>query len=232
MRLTSPLSTLPAPISKNRVTPWPAIYATDSRQRTVPVTCSTRRRRISSGSVIGDASTLATSGAAGGLMVTPANAFAIASAAGCISAQWNGADTGSSMARLAPFVFAISTARSTAALSPETTTCPPPLSLAAWHTWPWAASLRPPSPPHSRDRAARPSRRRRPGPPSASQAARAQQPRGIADGEAAGRCQRRIFAERMAGHEGGIPADENRPRSPAPATSRSRPPSAPAGRFR
>src|SRR3982074_92653 len=42
MRLTSPLSTLPAPISKNRVTPWPAMYTTDSRQRTVPVTCSTR----------------------------------------------------------------------------------------------------------------------------------------------------------------------------------------------
>ena len=42
----------------------------------------------------------------------------MASAAGCISAQWKGAETGSSMARLAPFALAISTARSTAALSP------------------------------------------------------------------------------------------------------------------
>jgi hypothetical protein len=44
------------------------------------------------------------------------------SAAGCINVQWNGALTGSSMARLAPFSLAISTARSTAALWPETTT--------------------------------------------------------------------------------------------------------------
>ena len=44
------------------------------------------------------------------------------------------------MARLAPLALAISTARSTAALSPETTTCPPPLSFAAWQTWPCAAS--------------------------------------------------------------------------------------------
>ena len=40
------------------------------------------------------------------------------------------------MARRAPLPLAISTARSTAALSPETTTWPPPLSLAAWQTWP------------------------------------------------------------------------------------------------
>ena len=44
------------------------------------------------------------------------------------------------MARRAPCPLAISTARSTAALSPETTTWPPPLSLAAWHIWPRAAS--------------------------------------------------------------------------------------------
>ena len=73
-------------------------------------------------------------------MVTPASACAIASAAGCISRQWNGADTGSSIARLAPLVLAISSPRSTAALSPEITTWPPPLSLAAWQTWPCAAS--------------------------------------------------------------------------------------------
>ena len=41
---------------------------------------------------------------------------AIASAAGCISAQWNGAETGSITARLAPAALASSTARSTPAL--------------------------------------------------------------------------------------------------------------------
>src|ERR1700744_6245041 len=69
IRFTNPLSTLPAPISKNRVTPWLAMNATDSRQRTVPVTCSISRRRISSGSLIAEASTLETTGAAGFLMV-------------------------------------------------------------------------------------------------------------------------------------------------------------------
>ena len=68
------------------------------------------------------ASTLATTGTTGGLTDTFASASAITSAAGCINAQWNGADTGKSIARLAPLALAISTARSTAALLPETTT--------------------------------------------------------------------------------------------------------------
>ena len=68
---------------------------TDSRQRTVPVTCSIRRRTISSGAVTGRAVTLHTTGTAGGLIVTPRKASAIAPAAGRISAQWNGAETGS-----------------------------------------------------------------------------------------------------------------------------------------
>src|SRR5437763_16376379 len=96
--------------------------ATDSRQRTVPVTWATSDFSISVGSVIGRASTFATSGSRGGLIAIFASASAIASAAGCINAQWNGADTGSSIARRAPLPFAISTARSTAALSPDTTT--------------------------------------------------------------------------------------------------------------
>ena len=58
------------------------------------------------------------------LILASASASAIASAAGCISAQWNGAVTGSSIARLAPLALAISIARSTAALSPEITTWP------------------------------------------------------------------------------------------------------------
>ena len=53
------------------------------------------------------------------------------SAVGCISAEWNGPDTGSIIARRTPLALAISTARSTAALWPDTTTCPPPLSFAA-----------------------------------------------------------------------------------------------------
>ena len=43
----------------------PPCQATHSRQRTVPVTCSTRRGRISVGSLTAAASTLATSGTAG-----------------------------------------------------------------------------------------------------------------------------------------------------------------------
>ena len=40
MRLTIPPSTLP-PSSTNSATPAPAMFATHSRQRTMPVTCST-----------------------------------------------------------------------------------------------------------------------------------------------------------------------------------------------
>src|SRR5215472_4409702 len=104
------------------------MYVTDSRQRTVPVTWATNARRISVGSRTGLASTFATRGTDGGLTNTFASAAAITSAAGCISAQWKGADTGRSIARLAPLVLAISTARSTAALLPDTTTWPAPRS--------------------------------------------------------------------------------------------------------
>src|SRR6202046_504802 len=97
---------------------------TDSRQRTVPVSCSTRASTIFAGSLIGAASTLATNGTQGGLTVTCASASAIASAAGCISAQWKGADTGNIIARFTPLPFAISTARPTADLSPDKTTWP------------------------------------------------------------------------------------------------------------
>jgi len=51
------------------------------------VTCSTRRRRISSGSEIGAASTFDTSGDAGLLIFTSASALAMTSAAGCINRQ-------------------------------------------------------------------------------------------------------------------------------------------------
>ena len=77
--------------------------------------------------------TLAITSTAGSLTVTVLNASAMMSAAGCIRAQWNGAETSSSTARLAPRPRAIATARSTARASPDTTTCPGALSLAAWH---------------------------------------------------------------------------------------------------
>ena len=126
----------------------------------------------------------------------------MASAAGFISAQWNGADTFSIIARLAPLALAISTARSTADLLPDTTTCPPPLSLATSQTSPCAASAATAvaasnsSPSKRRHRAGADRHRLLHG-----AAANAQKLRGVGDGEGAGRRQRRIFAERMAGDE-------------------------------
>ena len=76
------------------------------------------------------------SGTAGDLMSTPASASRIASAAGPIRAQWNGALTGRSTARLAPYFGASATARSIAVRAPEITTCPGALSLAASQTSP------------------------------------------------------------------------------------------------
>ena len=64
----------------------------------------------------------------------------MASAAGRISEQWKGADTCSIIARFTPRALAISTARSTASFSPDSTTWPPPLSFAAAHTPTLAAS--------------------------------------------------------------------------------------------
>ena len=72
----------------------------------------------------------------GASSVTADRAAAIASAAGCIRAQWKGALTGSSRARLAPRALAISSARSTAPRCPETTTWAGSLSFAAWQTSP------------------------------------------------------------------------------------------------
>ena len=98
------------------------------------VTCWTRKPRIDSGSSTGAAVTLATSARLGGGMSTSARASAMTSAAGAISEQWNGALTGSMMARRAPLSAAISTARSTAARWPLGTTWPGALSLAGAQT--------------------------------------------------------------------------------------------------
>ncbi len=115
MRLIRPDSTLPAPSSTKLSTPSSTIASTHSRQRTVAVTCRTSRSRISrrigclGGRDVGDQrhERCAAAGCC-------SSASAIASAAGAISAQWNGAETGSSMARRTPLVLAISTARSIA----------------------------------------------------------------------------------------------------------------------
>ncbi len=104
-----------------------------SRHRTRPVTCSTSIRRMASASRVGRAVTLATSGARGARMVTPASASAMASAAGCIRGQWKGAETFSGIAR-APSSLAASMALSTAILAPEMTTFPALLSLATTQT--------------------------------------------------------------------------------------------------
>ena len=105
MRLTRPASTLPAPSSTKRVTPS-ARHIGDALAPAHRRPSPARRgsARIAAGSVtalaadIGDQRRLGRDESS-----TSFSASAIASAAGCISAQWKGADTGSSSARLAPF---------------------------------------------------------------------------------------------------------------------------------
>ena len=130
-----PDSCLPAPVSMNFVTPPPpfscdsAIHCTLSRQRTRPVTCSTSRRRMSTGSLTGRAVTLATTGTDGLLILAAASADSISTAAGAISGEWNGADTGRAIA-LTPLALAAAMAASTPAFVPDITTLPLLLSLA------------------------------------------------------------------------------------------------------
>ena len=70
------------------------------------------------------------------LTSTLASASAMASAAGCISAQWKGALTLSGMKRRTPCALASCAARSMALLAPEMTAWVGSLSLASWHTSP------------------------------------------------------------------------------------------------
>ncbi len=88
MRLCNPVKTLPAPTSRTEVTPLAAIQSTDSRHRTIAVTCCTRHARISAASPdTGAANTFATSGIEGVRITVSASASAIRSAAGCIIEQ-------------------------------------------------------------------------------------------------------------------------------------------------
>jgi hypothetical protein len=91
---------------------------------------------ISSGSLVGLAVTLATSGTEGARRAVSSSASAMMSAAGAISGEWNGALTGSMIERRAPRSAASAMARSTAAAWPLTTICPGLLSLATAQIWP------------------------------------------------------------------------------------------------
>ena len=164
---------------------------------------------MAAGSVSASASILATSGTRGAAEGRSASALAIASAAGCIKAQWKGADTGSSMARRAPLAFAISVARSTASLAPETTTWPGALSFATSHTFPVAAAASAAAAAAAAGIEAEQSRHRafaRRDRFLHRLAAQPQQPRRIRDAEGARGAKRRIFAERMAGDESNVAA--------------------------
>src|SRR5262245_50535061 len=79
---------------------------------------------------------LLTTAMRGGAIATDASRSRSASAAGFINAQWNGADTESGNARLAPMALRISQALSTAALAPEITVCFGSLKFAADTTAP------------------------------------------------------------------------------------------------
>ena len=177
-----------------------------SVQRTMPVTCSTSRLRISAGSLIGRASTLATTGTTGAFISTLPSASAIASAAGRISAQWNGALTGSGSARLAPAAFSDLDRPLDRGLAwPETTTCPGALSLATPQTSPCAASAATSQhgwqiEPEDRRHGALPDRHRL----LHRLAADLQQLCRVGERERARGAERRILAERVAGDEGGV----------------------------
>ena len=216
IRLASPDSTLPAPISTKSSTPAaasqaialaPAHHAGHLLDQLPPdlrrVADRRRRRRWRRAAP------------AAARAATCASASAITSAAGAISAQWKGALTGSRIARLAPLALAISTARSTAARSPETTTWPGPLSLAACADLALGAPPRRPArgcvevEPEQRRHGALADRHGLLHGPAAD----AEQPRRIGEVEAARRGQRGIFAERVAGDVGDASAERRRPRA-------------------
>ena len=83
------------------------------------------------------------------------------SCAGFISAQWNGAETGSITARLAPLCEAISTARFTALALPEITVCSGEFKFAGDTTSPCAAFLQTSATSAGESPKSRPSRLRR-----------------------------------------------------------------------
>src|SRR5262249_22878714 len=138
--LTRPARTLPVPASTNVSTPSLASRSTHSCQRTAPETWRTRPSRAAAAVRTGAASTLLTSGNAGSRSSRRPRSASIRTCAGFMSAQWNGADTGSGTARFAPFALHSSLARATARAWPAITTCPGELMFAGETTSPFAAA--------------------------------------------------------------------------------------------
>ena len=89
---------------------------------------------------IGEASTFETSETQRSLKFAASRIGSSRSAAGFISSQWNGADTGSGSARRTPRFLATSMARSMPLFVPAMTICPGALMLATDTTSPCAAS--------------------------------------------------------------------------------------------
>ena len=137
---TRPLSTVPGPTSTYVVTPSDARRRTTASHWTGDDTCRTSASIAARASRFGSPSTFATTGMRGSATRNARNSGARRSSAGFISAQWNGALTGSGIARLAPSALARSAARCTAATAPAMTTCPAPLTFAGLTTSPCAAS--------------------------------------------------------------------------------------------
>ena len=140
--------------------------------------------------------------------MTSASALAMTSAAGCIRLQWNGADTGSSMARLAPLVLAISSGAFDRGLVAGNHHLPAAIVIGglADLTLRRLARDRHGSlviEAEQRGHGADADRHRL----LHGETAGAQQARGVGNAQAAGGGQRGIFAERMAGHEGGVAPD-------------------------
>src|SRR5690606_27527082 len=108
MRETSPVSTLPGPNSTTRVAPIAFSRWTTSTQRTGDDACRTSASRMRAGSDSTATSTLLSTGQRGARTSIAAGACASRSPAGRSSAEWNGAETGSGIARFAPAAFAYS----------------------------------------------------------------------------------------------------------------------------
>ena len=146
--------------------------------------------------------TLLTIGASGGLRVNSSSASAMRSAAGCMSAQWKGALTGSGTARRMPCSGASFTARSIADFVPLITICPWRIIVRDLGDFAFGGGCgetlsRFDLGPEKSEHRALPWRHGL----LHGLSAQAQQLRGFGHGERASGSQRRIFAERMARHE-------------------------------
>ena len=115
---------MPVPTSTNRAAPSACIRSTDCAQRTGAVSWSSSRRRISSGSVVGDAVTFSTTGHDGVVISSAASVSASPSRANAISGLWKAPLTGKGTTRRAPASVASTPARPTASPSPEITIWP------------------------------------------------------------------------------------------------------------